>query len=497
MKITDRLLRPLSSRTSIQKQIQFSYIFIICLMLFPSIYALGLNRYHTYQYNRIITSVSRANTLNQIVSREISDAVWDIVAGKVEFSNGRQYLILFRIKEGLSDIQEKTNSESGRQLLEVAGRAVNTLEKYIDFLGEQEHDRVSVDETEKTMEDIRSVSGLISDIMQRFIVSEIEGAETMNRSITKSSVVLTWVAVAIIALVVAFAVSTLISVSKNIRQPISELEKLSSEIAAGNLEARAKLPEVDELDNLTNNLNTMAGKLRDLMDENMREQQEVLKAEMKTLQAQITPHFLYNTFDTIIWLAEAGKKKEVIEITRSFSQFFRISLSKGHEWITVAQEMEHVQSYLTIQKIRYSDIFDYDVSYDPDMAELPVLKLVLQPLVENAIYHGVKNKRGKGKLSVTGRLEGDSMIFTVSDNGIGMTSERLAEVTSEIAGTGSPESLASVYGLYNVSRRLRLYYNQPIDLHIESTYRRGTVVSYAVPVIACTDVLDPGNTENV
>ena len=218
-----------------------------------------------------------------------------------------------------------------------------------------------------------------------------------------------------------------------------------------------------------------------LIDENIREQQNLKKAEMKTLQAQITPHFLYNTLDTIIWLAEAGKTNDVIEITRALSRFFRISLSRGHEWITVGQEMEHVESYLFIQKIRYRDILDYEVHYDPVMADKPALKLILQPLVENAIYHGIKNKRGRGKLVIEGRLDGSRMIFTVTDNGIGMTPERLEQVKNEIDGSSQSEDLASVYGLYNVSKRLKLYYNYNETFKIESTYRSGTVVSIDIP----------------
>lgn len=142
----------------------------------------------------------------------------------------------------------------------------------------------------------------------------------------------------------------------------------------------------------------MAEKIQELMIANIKEQENFQKEQMKSLQAQITPHFLYNTFDTIIWLAESSYTDEVIKITKAFSSFFRISLSKGHEWITVGQELEHVKSYLTIQKIRYRDILDYEIQVDKDVENLSVLKLVLQPLVENAIYHGIKNIRGRGLL---------------------------------------------------------------------------------------------------
>lgn len=259
------------------------------------------------------------------------------------------------------------------------------------------------------------------------------------------------------------------------------LEVLSSEIAEGNLEARAVKPFVKELDNLTLNLNIMAEKIRDLIDENIREQQNFQKAQMKALQAQITPHFLYNTFDTIIWLAETKRTDEVIEITRAFSNFFRISLSKGHEWITVEQEIEHIKSYLTIQKIRYRDILDFNISVEEDMKEISVLKLILQPLVENAIYHGIKNKRGRGILEVSVKKKNNRLFFSVADNGIGMTEEKIKSIYEELTSKPDTEILKNVYGLFNVQKRLELYYNENIELLIESEYGSGTVVSFNVP----------------
>ena len=150
--------------------------------------------------------------------------------------------------------------------------------------------------------------------------------------------------------VAGFAIFALQSVSVMINMPIKELELFSTKIASGDLEARADIPRIQELENLAVNLNTMAVKIRELIDMNILEQQNLQKSEMKALQAQITPHFLYNTLDTIIWLAEGKQYDQVIDITRAFSSFFRISLSRGRDWVTVADEIAHVENYLTIQK---------------------------------------------------------------------------------------------------------------------------------------------------
>ena len=195
-------------------------------------------------------------------------------------------------------------------------------------------------------------------------------------------------------------------------------------------------------DGLTDNLNIMSVKIQALIEENIRKQQLIQKSEMKALQAQITPHFLYNTFDTIVWLSEEKKNDQVIDITRAFSNFFRISLNKGKDFLTVREEFEHVKSYLSIQKIRYRDILDYEIEYAPEMAECQILKLVLQPLVENALYHGIKNKRARGFLSVKGWRENGYLCFSVEDDGIGMTEEKLENIMKQIA-VPQPEDRAA------------------------------------------------------
>jgi two-component system, sensor histidine kinase YesM len=481
--------------SSIKKRLSFSYILIIFLLIIPTVYSIIISRMHTIQYDKIITNVSRANRLSQIVKTSVSDEIWDIVAGKIDFNDGKQYMILKQIRSGISDIMSSTANEKNRQLLVVASRAESTLENYVNMLGDQIANNASVAQNEKIMDEIRGVSSLIYDILQNFIVSEIETAADTNESIKRASVNLTMMQGAIGLIIIIISIYAFTSVSENIRRPIHDMEVLSSRIASGDLDARAEQPRVIELDHLAENLNTMAGKIKGLIDENVTEQRNLQKAEMKTLQAQITPHFLYNTFDTIIWLAESGQTDEVIEITRAFSDFFRISLSKGHEWITIAQELDHVRNYLKIQKIRYENILSYEFDVDEGIDDFPVLKLVLQPLVENAIYHGIKNKRGRGKITVSAHLiydqsrsdavtdccEYSHVEFSVEDNGIGFTPERMQEVLTELNKKTDIENLKFVYGLYNVNKRLNLYYDESVGLTIQSEYGKGTRVSFVVP----------------
>ena len=480
--VVDKIFSVFKSR-SIKERIKISYVIIILLMITPPVITVVSFVVQMTRYDLIITNVSKTNRLNQTVKMDVSNEIWDIVAGNKKFDEGNQYAIIDGINESLEDIMRTTEERENRQMLEVVGRAVDTMKRNVDRLGSQMANQSKVSENEEILEEIRGVSALISDILQDFIVRVIESATITNEHHKRITFVLTAIQIFTVLFVTIFAVFTQRSVTASINDPIKRLENLSKKIAEGDFTARVELPQVSELDGLTDNLNIMAVKIQALIAENIRKQQNLQKSEMKALQAQITPHFLYNTFDTIVWLAEEKKNDQVIDITRAFSNFFRISLNRGKDYLTVREEFEHVQSYLTIQKIRYRDILDYHIEYMPEMANCQILKLVLQPLIENALYHGIKNKRGRGFLSVKGWRENDRLCFSVEDNGIGMTEDKLENIMEQISGSADPEDLNNVYGLYNVNKRLELYYDTSTKLKITSQYTQGTTVYFSVPEV--------------
>jgi len=339
-------------------------------------------------------------------------------------------------------------------------------------------------ENERMLDEIRGVAALVSDLLQSFIVREIESAAVESERIKRRAIIIGIGEFAIIFTAVYFSILTQRSVAKSVDHSIGSLVLLSSSIAEGDLDARAELPNVKELEALTKDLNIMAYKIKTLIEENIREQRNLQKSEMRALQAQITPHFLYNTLDSIVWLAEGNKNEQVISITRAFSDFFRISLNRGDEWVHVQDEFKHIESYLTIQRIRYRDILDYSIEYEHEMEQKVMLKLLLQPLVENALYHGIKNKRGRGTIVVRGWQEKGFLCFSVTDDGVGMTVEQLASVKAQLEVNpvhviGETEN--RIYGLYNVAKRLELYYNRTDLLDIQSRYREGTEVRLLVP----------------
>jgi two-component system sensor histidine kinase YesM len=250
----------------------------------------------------------------------------------------------------------------------------------------------------------------------------------------------------------------------------------------GNLHVRADCDNRDEIAELCHSFNVMIEKIKNLLEYTIEEQEHIKKLELKALQAQINPHFLYNTLDAIVWMTEADRKKEVVEITKTLSRFFRIVLSKGEEWISVRDEIDHVKSYLSILKVRYRDILEYEVDCEEDILECPILKLTLQPIVENALYHGIKNTRDGGKVSIRGMKRGrKELLFQVVDNGAGMEREELERIRTEININPLEVTGESGFGLRNVNQRIKLYYGAPWGLDIESSPGEGTSVSVVIP----------------
>ncbi|MBQ9606715.1 MAG: sensor histidine kinase [Lachnospiraceae bacterium] len=199
------------------------------------------------------------------------------------------------------------------------------------------------------------------------------------------------------------------------------------------------------------------------------------------MQAQINPHFLYNTLDNIIWLAEDGRKEEVEDITSSLSQFFRTALSGGRDYVTIDEELKHIGAYLHIQRQRYRDILSYSINVPDELKKNLIIKMTLQPVVENALYHGIKNKRGGGSIEISGREEENRIYLTVKDSGIGMTEERLNYLKGIISGDIKPSADNAGFGMSNVAERMRLNYGSHCGINVVSVYGTGTEIEIYIP----------------
>jgi len=292
-----------------------------------------------------------------------------------------------------------------------------------------------------------------------------------------------------VALSILFIAILYFFMTNRLTRPIQILMRKMRQAAGGNLDAKVHPSGSDEIAALGSSFNTMIERIKELMERSIREQRLIQMAELRMLQAQINPHFLYNTLDSVIWMAEAGNKEQVIQVIQALSKFFRISLSKGRELITIWEELEHVRSYLVIQQVRYRDILDYSIEVPKEMYSYLILKMTLQPIVENALYHGIKNKRGRGMIRISGQMQDGAMLITVTDNGAGMSREKLEALTRRYQ-TASDLELGeelindrdqSGYGLYNVEQRIRLFYGDEYGITIMSEEGAGTSVTVRIP----------------
>ncbi len=464
---------------SLRGRITLSIFVVLLMMLIPAIASIGMMTSYARQYHDVITRMDRISSLSPLINDNLLGEMWSIVAGRVTFDEGDQ---LKTLDEVCREMDSLIAADSASQLeMTVARRTMDTLRRYIENLGAQMLAGSTVDQDEQTLAEIRNVGSLVVDMLGDAITAEIDASMSASNQLQRVVKGTLFIELCLLLVSLVFAFIAQRSLGRAISRPIEQLKHFAGMIAAGHLDVRAPPPGVSELSDLTSSLNTMAGKLAELIEENTREQENLKKSEMRALQAQIAPHFLYNTLDAIIWLAEARKTSEVITVTRALSNFFRISLSGGQDWITIRQEVEHLQGYLTIQKVRYRDILDYDIQVDESLYDLYILKLVIQPLVENAIYHGIKNRRGGGKLTVTVERKGGKLSVKVTDDGAGMPPERLDMVCKAFEASGMPDTDAG-YGLYSVDKRLKLYYNQPEGLKVTSTQGAGTTIEFCVPI---------------
>jgi len=266
--------------------------------------------------------------------------------------------------------------------------------------------------------------------------------------------------------------------SKQISDPIHKLKNHMALIEQGDMLTEVKVKGQREVVALSKNFNHMILEIRQLLDRLVLEQKEKRKSEFLALQTQINPHFLYNTLDSIVWLAENNQNKEVIEMVIALSKFFRISISRGKNVIRVKDELEHAKQYLLIQKIRYNKKFDYEFQIQPNVNQFSVVKLILQPIIENAIHHGLSSEFETGKINISASTSGKKLLFEIENNGYGLTPSRIQELNQNMRS----EEQANGVGLRNVYQRLKLYYGEEADVIISSEMDQRTNITLVVPL---------------
>jgi len=473
-----------SIRFSLRTKMLLSFFTVILLLSAMNVMlileVLRFNR----QYDAIITNITTANSINGYIKPSIDTEMWNIVAGKTEFKGGNQYEIIDQVNTQIESMMANAESDKSRIKLEVIYRTMNTLTHYVDKMGQQIEDGSRVAENEQVLEDIRGVSEVVEESVQDYMLFEVNQAEQQYKENQTRFTRLSILYMILLPGVIGFSILAAWIISASIYIPIKKLHNVTTTITGEDLQALVTTHNVDEITELGISFNIMIGRIRELLNAKIREQENLKKAELKALQAQINPHFLYNTLDTIVWLAESSKTDQVIEIVKALSSFFRIALSKGKDWIPLRQEIEHVSSYLTIQRMRYRDILDYRIEVDEELLDSTILKLTLQPLVENALYHGIKTKRNGGTIVVQAKRAGDDKVsLVVQDDGVGFTPYKLAQIQELLVQDWDEISTDGEggFGLANVNKRIQLYYGKAYGLSIQSHYRGGTQVSVTIP----------------
>lgn len=463
---------------SIKEILGLYYKSIILLIVVPII-LLAISFYMiTGSYNSLIANIKDANEVIIIFEDEMDKELWDIVAGNKSFEQGRQYFYLQQAMKKLKGLEQNTSGAERLIYVEAAIRSSENVRQYLDQLGKQIHNNGPVSSNEQILREIRNIITVIQEMLRQYIYVEVIAIFSMNQKIDIISTVTIILIVLFFVVSAVYTIRAYKAVVKSISDPITNLEKMSVKLSNGDLSVRLQSVGVEELTPLMISLNKMAGQLEEMVESRVLDQKNLRKSELRTLQAQIAPHFIYNTMDTMVWLAEEDRNKEIIDITMALSNFFRISLSKGEDWISVGMEVMHVQSYLQIQSYRYGNRMTYEVDVPDTLMERKILKLLLQPLVENALYHGIKNNRKKGHIIVRGiDHDNETMTFFVEDNGIGISAEKLNLLKQSLNLDYPTPEIG--YGTYNVNKRILLYYNTK-GLNIESEVGKGTKVSFTI-----------------
>ena len=305
------------------------------------------------------------------------------------------------------------------------------------------------------------------------LVSMVPYKSVMAETMAISGVMI--LAVAITLIVTLLLLNRILT---GVVKPLKKLEKYMVQVNPDNMDQRMEILTDDEIGHLSMKFNQMMDRIRNLKEQVIEEQEDKRKYELQALQAQINPHFLYNTLDSIIWMAETNDSN-IVAMTEALAKLFRISLNKGNEEISLERELEHVKNYLIIQSMRYADKFTYEISAEPGVERCRTIKLILQPIVENCIYHGIKKKRGTGKITIRAYRREQNLIIEVSDVGCGMPEEICRKILSDeiesenISGSG--------IGVKNVNERIQLRFGKKYGLSYSSEEGVGTTVTYVLP----------------
>lgn len=428
---------------------------------------------HNSQYKNLLYNVTTASEFNQDFKENIDLKMY-------------YYVIESRYSEGLPIQEVQAAQALARNLLDTTSQkdSLRAVTSVLDLCENLEEKIYQIEQTQsydgrqmQLENNIYVLTALIQEYMYNYLYCESVQLNLLQQQISRQIAAEILLALALSAVLILLLIRYSLRLGRSVTQPVVDLSRRAEDVIGGDLTAREPVhSDTYELRTLSEGMEQMIARINAQIQEITQKQASLRKAELALLQAQINPHFLYNTMDTIIWLIEADRTQAAVEMVSNLSDFFRHSLSRGEDVITLGEEEQHVRSYLQIQQARYKDIMEYTIQIDSCLRETRLPKLTLQPLVENALYHGIKRKRGKGCIYITSRAEGADVLLQITDDGMGMTEARLEELNRAM------ESRERVgFGLATVHERLRLLFGCPYGLTLSSREGVGTTVTVRVP----------------
>ena len=426
------------NKSRLANQIRISYLILLLPNIIFMVYAFYNLWLVNERYNKMLSSVVAASEFSLDFKEDFDYETYLLIVGNVTPEESRIPTLLQDAGRVVDSLEDYTDTPDNIKRINDAKKYLSNLAGYIEKIEVNLEDGNRYEKNMTIWEnDVQIVTALLQETVNEYIYYEnkqIQSAQADNRQLYIGTA---RISVALFFIILAAIILVSVVGPMWITRPIEE--------------------QVIE------------------------EQKKLRKAEFEVLQAQINPHFLYNTLDAIVWSAEAGNQDQVVSMVGSLSSFFKSSLNKGKEIVSLRDELSHVRSYLEIQQIRYQDILSYEIDVPKELLEYSIPKITIQPVVENALYHGIKNRRALGRITVKAADEGEKMVIRVEDDGIGMDEERLLEVRKALSENATESG--QVYGLYNVNERIRLNYGEDYGITIESTKGVGTCVMISLPKI--------------
>ena len=438
---------------------------------------IGILCWYSFQYRTLLQNVTAASAFNQNFKNDIDLKMFYYVSDSA-YADGKPIEEVESARSLAVQLLDQTTQKDSIDAIESVRNLCITLETRMEEIDNAE----SYDEGMTQLENnIYILTDLIQTYMYDYLYYESVHLSHLQAEITRQIEYIILTLVVLFIIVIVFIIVYVSHMTEAITSPLTKLTGRVGDITKGDFEKKEPIDAAEEeIQKLSVGFEDMVGQLNELIQENKRAERRKRHAELELLQAQINPHFLYNTLDTIIWLIEADKKQESVQMVSALSDFFRFCLSRGKDIISLQEEEKHVLSYLAIQKTRYQDRMDYEVHIPESLYDYAIPKLTLQPLVENSIYHGIKLQREKGIISVSAMDLEDKIELIVKDNGAGMSEERLEEMRRAIE-TG--EKIG--FGLRTVHERMQLLFGEEYGLTISSTEGVGTTITAVIPKQKC------------